>query len=458
MANKQMIGAIQKKDETFYVRRRADAEVIGNLLNRNYVKVIESRQQGKTSLIHALRRDPALDGCIVIFLDMSSISVSSMEEWYPEICSKLAERLPEYTNGVDPKQVKRASQWRGFLKQIACRAAQEQKVLIIALDETATVKFENSDGFFAVLREIYNARDSEPEFDWVTFLLVGAFSPQDLISDIRVSPFNISVRVHLEDFSQDEVYNLAVRYGLNEKEAKEISREVHKWTDGQPYLVQALLYQLSKPESHAMVESGGITFAQAVEICVRELIQEDINHLRPMRDRLRIMLGELPIIYTELLGILAGEQPEFFPSSVPWQEKLELLGIIKKGKDDRCKIRCLMYEKVLDLWLASLPGKVVEDQEGIPEVFERQLDYIKKNLSKLQDMVNEYEQSWPTISDPRERARGRQQIKDMNKVIAGYEAQFSILKPRLARMRSELADIETMISLIKTMIRSLLDE
>lgn len=455
---KQLIGAIQQKDEAYYVRRHADAAVVEHLLNRNYVKVIEPRQSGKTSLINALRRDPALDGCKVVFLDMSTISPDCVEVWYPEFCSNLAERLPEYTSGTDPKQIIRASHWRGFLKQIARCAAQEQKPLIIALDEIAAVKFENSDGFFAVLREIYNARDSEPEFDWVTFLLVGAFSPQDLISDIRVSPFNISVRVHLEDFSYDEVCWLAVRYGWDEKEAQEISREVLRWTDGQPYLVQSLLYQLSKPESRSMVASRGFRLDQAVDLFVRKLMEEDGNHLRPMRNRLTKMVSELPIIYTELIGILAGEQPEFFPSSVPWQEKLELLGIIKKDQDNRCKIRCLIYEKVLNLWLASLPGEVVEDQGSVPEVFERQLNYIKKNLSKLQEMVNTYEQNWPLINNPQEKIRQRQEIKDMNKVIAGYEAQFSILKPRLARMRSELSVIETMISLIKTMIRGLLDE
>src|SRR5262249_39624540 len=63
--------------------------------------------------------------------------------------------------------------------------------------------------FFAGIRECYNRRAEAPALSRLTFCLLGVASPSDLIRDTRVTPFNIGVRVELDDFTRAEARALA---------------------------------------------------------------------------------------------------------------------------------------------------------------------------------------------------------------------------------------------------------
>src|SRR6266849_1745512 len=85
--------------------------------------------------------------------------------------------------------------------------------LVIFLDEIDAVRSLpfSTDEFFAAIRECYNRRAQDAEFQRLTFCLLGVASPSDLIRDTRMTPFNIGRRMELTDFTAAEAAPLAVR-------------------------------------------------------------------------------------------------------------------------------------------------------------------------------------------------------------------------------------------------------
>src|SRR5207237_5612272 len=54
-----------------------------------------------------------------------------------------------------------------------------------------------TDEFFAAIRECYDARAEDPEFNRLSFCLLGVAEPADLIRDPRQTPFNVGHRIEL---------------------------------------------------------------------------------------------------------------------------------------------------------------------------------------------------------------------------------------------------------------------
>src|SRR5207302_3531615 len=106
----------------------------------------------------------------------------------------------------------------------------------------------STDELFAAIRECYNRRAEEPEFERLTFCLLGVAAPTDLNRDTRMTPFNIGKRIELADFTEDEADILRIGLevgdvgtpGRSEKEARALLKRVLYWTGGHPYLTQRL--------------------------------------------------------------------------------------------------------------------------------------------------------------------------------------------------------------------------
>src|SRR5207302_5914853 len=78
--------------------------------------------------------------------------------------------------------------------------------LVIFIDEIDAVRSLpfSADEFLAAIRECYNRRTADPEFQRLTFCLLGVATPSDLIQDVRTTPFNIGTRIDLTDFTEAE--------------------------------------------------------------------------------------------------------------------------------------------------------------------------------------------------------------------------------------------------------------
>src|SRR5262249_31221073 len=114
--------------------------------------------------------------------------------------------------------------------------------LVIFIDEIDIVRSLpfSTDEFFAAIRQCYNRRTQDREFERLTFCLLGVASPSDLIRDTRLTPFNIGRRIQLTDFTYEEARILAVGLEVGDartpgrpaKEAHALLKRVLHWTGG----------------------------------------------------------------------------------------------------------------------------------------------------------------------------------------------------------------------------------
>ena len=116
-------------------------------------------------------------------------------------------------------------------------------IFIDEIDCVRSLPF-STDEFFAAIRECYNRRTQDPEYERLTFCLLGVASPSDLIQDTRITPFNIGRRIELTDFSAAEaapfqsglVLGSPEMSGRSEEEARALLGRILHWTGGHPYL------------------------------------------------------------------------------------------------------------------------------------------------------------------------------------------------------------------------------
>ncbi len=222
------------------------------------------------------------------------------------------------------------------------------------MDEVKAVPSEYSEDFFSILRAIYNTVQLKPEFKYITFILAGTYNPVDLIKNETVSPFNIAHRVHLADFSLEEIRKLVHKGGWSDEQAERLAKHIHHWTDGQPYLSQLLCSYLELNATSSDVDKG-----------VERLLRTDENHLRPLHKKLE---GDQKS-YEYARRILDGEKIKFYPVQAPPQAKLELMGIIKSDADGDCMIRNRIYKRSLEFFYTQRL-----DQENAEERAETEME------------------------------------------------------------------------------------
>src|SRR6185295_3639742 len=172
---------------------------------------------GKTSLINSLMIHPALKADAFALVDLTTLDTSSEAAWYRTLCRRILDRLSFINPANCPALVENHLDWREqFLPKISEQAKANEMRIILALDEVGAMRMAWAKPFFCVLRDIFNARQSESCFSFLTFILSGAFHPRDLIRDDNISPFNVAQRIRLLDFSVDQVRKLVAHLSLSE--------------------------------------------------------------------------------------------------------------------------------------------------------------------------------------------------------------------------------------------------
>jgi hypothetical protein len=177
-----------------YVKRGVEAEVTSQLRRMNYLKLIEPRQQGKTSLINWLSGNLRTAGYAFAVIDVSTLDWSSERAWYDSLYDRLRRQvdfLPDDNRILLPKT---SHTWRSFLADLAQCANQTEHRLVIALDEIGTIHQAWAEPFFRVLRDVFNSRQNEPYFGYLAFILAGCYNPASLIHQEQESPYMLRLR------------------------------------------------------------------------------------------------------------------------------------------------------------------------------------------------------------------------------------------------------------------------
>jgi len=114
--------------------------------------------------------------------------------------------------------------------------------LVIFIDEIdSIIKIPFKEDFCAFIRACYNQRVDNPDYNHLTFCLLGVATPSDLIGDKNIStPFNIGRAIELTGFQLPEVQPLIEGLEGRVSDPSFVMLEILEWTGGQPFLTQKL--------------------------------------------------------------------------------------------------------------------------------------------------------------------------------------------------------------------------
>lgn len=249
-----------------YIERVADHELFSELMARRYCYVLDARQMGKSSLavrtIAKLRANHVR--CVSLDLTRIGGQNTTPDQWYAGLCREVGRamgverevpRFWQERQAVSPMQ-----RFFEFLRDVLLPATTDP--IVIFIDETdalLSLPF-SADEMLAGIREAYNRRAHDPEYERLAFCLLGVAIPTDLIRDSRTTPFNIGTRIELHDFTLRELGKFAEALGIN---GARLIQRVHYWTNGHPYLTQTLCQAISKdPEIRTAKDVDSLVKAQ----------------------------------------------------------------------------------------------------------------------------------------------------------------------------------------------------
>jgi WD40 repeat protein len=341
-------GGTLPRDAPSYVRRQADADLYEELLKDTFCYVLTTRQMGKSSLMVRTAARLRAEGCAVAVVDPTAIGNKlTLEQWYDGVTGQMGRGL-KLTAKLDAFWQERArlsplQRWLEALQDVVLKECPGRVVLFIdELDAVRSLPF-SVDEFFAAIRQCYNRRAEFPEFERLTFCLLGVAAPTELIADVRVTPFNIGRRIDLNDFTPDEATVLESGLGADEIVNEVVLRRVLHWTGGHPCLTQRLC--------HAVVnEEGALSLEGVDRLCRQRFLgnsaERKDDNLVFVRDRLLQSDADRASMLTLYGRILDGRRVPDDPAD-PLVSLLKLSGIVR-SVDGMLEMRNRIYAHVFD--------------------------------------------------------------------------------------------------------------
>ncbi len=353
-----------------YIKRQADEDLYQALMDGQFCYVLTSRQMGKSSLRVQVMQRLKDAGLKCSSIDLTGIGSKTItpDQWYYGILKHILKDL-NLGEVFDIKSFWRERQELGLFQRLSefvdvillNHLAQPLVVFVDEIDSTISLPF-SSDDFFAWIRYCYNLRADCPQYQQLTFCLLGVATPNDLIQDEMRTPFNLGTKINLERFKKDQLTPLLENLSDRIDNLIEVMDEIYQWTGGQPFLTQRLcrLIQESPVEIRAGESNKIIWELVHDKIIDNWEIKDEQFHLETICKRLLTndehTLGVL-FIYQKILaqrdeGLLLSNE------SLSEIVALKLTGIVvSEGR------RLLPYNRIYQ------------------EIFSR--DWVKQKLSKL---------------------------------------------------------------------------
>ncbi|MBH8554985.1 AAA-like domain-containing protein [Nostocaceae cyanobacterium CENA357] len=352
MVDQYIFSGSLPENASTYVTREADTQLYEGLKAGKFCYVLNSRQSGKSSLRVRTMQRLRLEGVECAAIDLSAGGIQNVppEQWYADLIDTLVDSFGldlDFGDWWEANQLNSlVTRFRKFLEEILLVEVQESIVIFIdEIDSVLSLNFPTDD-FFALIRACYNKRVDNPEYNRLTFCLLGVASPSNLIEDKQRTPFNIGKAISLKGFQLHEAEPL--KKGLQRKfnNPQAVMQEILQWTGGQPFLTQKLC--------QFMVEESEQDNPRSVEQVVRSRIieswesQDEPEHLRTIQARIlrdEQRAGYLLELYQQVR--LAEERSQVIADDTLEQSELQLSGLIVR-QNNKLRIYNPIYKEVFE--------------------------------------------------------------------------------------------------------------